>query len=408
MRRILIVLSVFVVALLVYFAIGTEFSFHPKWALDYYNPLAQALMEGRLDLKNPGSITDLALFEGKWYAPWGVLPAVLLIPAQTVVGRYVPLFYLSLLFAALDVVVVYLLIKRFMSTFLDSKIRFYVPLVSTALFAFGTTHFYVGTLGSVWHAQQMVTIFFGNLGLYFILKQDRSFNDYLLSITALSLTMLGRPTVVLLAMFPMGLLLWDIGKKKNIKLNHRLIYLLMPVLVGCSLFLSYNYLRFGSVLNYGHEYINEEPYLVARRNLHGTPSLSNIPYNLRYMLVEIPHFSWDNGIKMDINLKGNSILFLSPPFITAFMALFFLDRAKNKELKYITLLLWSTAIVVMVPSLLHYSSGWMQFGYRYSLDITAILVLLSIIGIGGKLKHWYMIGVLMAVYLHYLGITALQ
>lgn len=47
-----------------------------------------------------------------------------------------------------------------------------------ALFAFGTTHFYVGTLSSVWHTDQMVTTFFSTLGLYVIFKKKRKLKDY--------------------------------------------------------------------------------------------------------------------------------------------------------------------------------------------------------------------------------------
>ena len=62
----------------------------------------------------------------------------------------------------------------------------------------------------------------------------------------------------------------------------------------------------------------------------------------------------------------------------------------------------------MIPSLLIYSTGWMQFGYRYSLDVTAVLVLLSLFGMKGKLNVLYVIGVAFSVVVYQMGITALR
>ncbi len=42
--------------------------------------------------------------------------------------------------------------------------------------------------------------------------------------------------------------------------------------------------------------------------------------------------------------------------------------------------LWLTVALVALPSLLYMNSGWVQFGYRFSLDYLVFLVMLLAIG----------------------------
>ena len=118
------------------------------------------------------------------------------------------------------------------------------------------------------------------------------------------------------------------------------------------------------------------------------------------MLFELPSFAWENGLKLHFNLKGNSILFLTPPLL----AIFLTKPWKNIEIAS----LWAAAIITMIPSLLIYSTGWMQFGYRYSLDITAILVVLSVFGVKGRLNWLYALGVLFSIIIYQMGINSLM
>jgi hypothetical protein len=380
---------VFSSVFLIYFAVATEFTFQPKWALDYYNLLAKSLTNLRLDIPNPPTTRDLAFYNDKWYAPWGILPAILLIPVQFIKKGFIPTIYLSVFFASLNVSIFYLLLKRVRKEFLpkSSKNIIFAALI---LYALGTTHFYVGTLGSVWHVQQVVTTFFSTLGIYFIFKKKRSFKDYFLSITFMSVGFLGRPTIVFLLSLPILLFIHDRRKTLSV---------FAPILFFMSIFFTYNYLRFDHPLNYGHKYINEEEYLKERRAKFGTPSIMNIPYNMRYMLLEMPRPVLDKGVKFNFNLKGNSIFFLTPPLLAIFLA-----KPRNIYISS----LWATTIITMLPSLTHYSSGWIQFGYRYSLDVTALLVILSVFGIKGKLNSLYVLGIVFAVWIHWLGINALM
>ncbi len=402
MKKYVVPILIFFTTLLTYFGIATQWSFKPKWVLDYFNPLAQSLIQGRLDIVNPPITYDLVFINGKWYAPWGALPALFLIPFQFMKGRFIPPLYLTLLFASADVVIFYLLLRRIQKDFLPSITNYFLWF-ALVFFALGTIHVYVGTLGSVWHVDQMVTNFFGTLGIYVIFKKKRSIRDYLLSITSFGVALLGRATIVLLVTIPAVLYLKDYIFT-NIRRREGIIrgIFVFGIPLGCFtvLFFVYNWLRFGGLFEYGYQFIRESPYLAEIRERNGIMSLANIPTNLWYMLFELPGFVWDNGLKLNFNLKGNSIFFLSLPFLAAFLA----NPWKRIEIAA----LWLAAIVTMIPSLLIYSTGWMQFGYRYTLDITAILVVLSVFGMKGRLNWLYVLGMVFSIGIYQMGINALM
>ncbi len=404
MRKFLIPVIIFIATFWIYLGTATQFTFHPKWVIDYFNPLTQSILHGRLDLVNPPETYDLAFFRGSWYAPWGILPVVALLPVQLFMGRFVPTIYFTVFFASLDVVLMYLLLLRVKKQFYPDFSHVEIILV-LILFAFGTTHFYVGTLGSVWHVDQMITNFFGMLGLYIIFKKRRDARDYIASAWILGLALLGRATIVLIAVVPFFLYVWE--RKKDMLLKGIFIFG-VPMVVFGTLFFLYNFIRFQNPFDYGYSFIKESPYLMYLRQTYGAMSLTNILRNAWYMLFEIPFLTYETKLKLGFNLNGNSIFFLTPPFLSVFLTKPLLIKGKKFVIDPFIAALGIAAVITILPSLLIYSSGWMQFGYRYSLDITAILVLLSVFGMKGKLNVLYFFGVIFSIVMYSLGIQALM
>lgn len=411
MKKFVYPLLIFGVSFLVYFAVATNLTFHPKWALDYFNPLAQSLLKGHLDIMNPAATYDLVEFQGKWYAPWGILPAIFLTIPQIILNRFIPTIYLSVLFSSLDIVIMYLILRRIKKDFLPEFSTF-AQLLVLVFFAFGTVHFYVGTLGSVWHVDQMVSNFLGTLGIYFIFKKNRTAIDYLLAVLSISLSILGRATIVMLISLPALLYfyqykLWSVTNLQK-KFKEIIIIFGLPLALFSFLFFLYNFFRFGNPLEYGYSYIKESAYLSAIRMTNGAFSVRNLPRNLWYMLFEIPSLTFDGKLKFLFNLNGNSIFFLSPPLLAVFLANPLIRKGKKLLADPYISSLWITAIIAILPSLLVYSTGWMQFSYRYSLDITAILVILSVFGIKGRLNVLYIIGIIFAIVMYLLGTFSLM
>lgn len=415
MKRLLFPAIIFSIVFLIYFAVGTNYTFKPKWALDHFNPLAKSLLQFRLDIQDPGTVYDLSYYKGKWYGPWGIIPALLLIPLQIIKGKFIPIFYLSVFFSSLNTVLMYFLLRRIKREFLPQLSAFNIC-IFLLLFAFGTIQFYVGTLGSVWHVDQITTSFLGTFGIYILFRKERKFIHYLASITCFSLALLGRPTIALLNVLPIALYIYDSFMKRKLtdlqkirKLLFKEVFLLcMPLFIFLSIFFLYNYVRFDNILEYGFRYIHEAPYLEQLRKQNGPFSIKNVPQNLWYMLFEIPSISLGEKINFNFNLKGDSIFFLTPPLLAIFLASPFIMRGKKITFHPYIGSLWITSIMTLLPSLMHYGSGWMQFGYRYALDINVLLVLLSVFGMNGKINILYLLGTAFSIVIYMVGVNALM
>lgn len=415
MKHFFIPLCIFVIVFVVYFAVGTQYTFKPKWALDYHNLLSQSFLNFRLEIPDPPITYDLAHFGGKWYTTWGIIPALILIPLQYIRGQFIPTFYLSILFSSMNVVFMYFLLLRIKREFLR-QMSYFGICIFLLLFAFGTTQFYVGTLGSVWHVDQITTSFLGMVGVYIIFRKKRKFIHYLTSIIFFSATFLGRPTNVLLSLLPITLYLCDrsvramitFASKKKAVIAKQIILLCLPFLIFLSMFLLFNYLRFNNPLEYGFNYIDETRHLQELREKNGPFSIKNVPRNLWYMMFEIPSLNFEEKIDLHFNLKGNSIFFLTPPLLAIFLASPVVKKRKKIIVYPYIISLWITSIVTLIPSLMHHSSGWMQFGYRYSLDVNVLLILLSVFGMNGKVNILYIAGTLFAMVFYMVGISKLM
>lgn len=402
MKKYFLMLCIFFSTYVLYFTMATHGMLRPIWALDYYNQLATSITHGRFDIVDPVSTYDLSHYQGKWYLPWGILPALLLVPVQSIMHRYIPTIYLSLLSASVNVVLVWFLLKRLQREFFP-LFTLRNRIVVLLFFSFGTTHFYVGTLGSVWHVSQMVSSAISTLSIYIILKKRRTTMDYFAAVTLSGVQLLGRPTNVLTVLIPLTLYIFD---KYHALRSVRILLFGIPLGLAMILFFTYNYVRFRNPFEYGYSFIAEAPYLAAIRTENGVFSLANASINAWHMLFEIPRFTLYPRINLAFNLIGNSIFFLSPPLLFAFLASPFTRGKKLTPDPYKTSL-WVTTVGMAIPILFYYSSGWMQFGYRYSLDFLLPMVLLGVIGLEGRINKLYVTGVAFSIWMYYMGIVSL-
>jgi hypothetical protein len=76
-----------------------------------------------------------------------------------------------------------------------------------------------------------------------------------------------------------------------------------------------------------------------------------------------------------------SVLFTSPGLLLAVLAPW-RDRR--------TWILLIAAVLVLIPTLLYYGGGWLQFGYRYFLDSIPFLWAMGVIGVArkGQVPWW--------------------
>ena len=117
--------------------------------------------------------------------------------------------------------------------------------------------------------------------------------------------------------------------------------------------------------------------------------MAHVGMNLEYLFLKLPDltntFPWirPDGL-------GMSVFLTSPGLLLAVRAPWRDRRA---------LLLLGAAILVLIPTLLYYGGGWLQYGYRYFLDSIPFVWALVAMGIvnRGPLRWWMNLLILLGV-----------
>jgi hypothetical protein len=157
------------------------------------------------------------------------------------------------------------------------------------------------------------------------------------------------------------------------------ILLGIGLLPALAFFFWYNLDRFGNPLESGYAMATLPEWLEAIRQ-QGLFSTSHVPMNMEYLFWKMPAFTNTFPYFRPDGL-GMSVLLTSPALLLAI-------RAPWRDGR--SWLLLFGAIAVLIPTLLYYGGGWLQYGYRYFLDSIPFIWALVAMGIAsrGSLKWW--------------------
>jgi len=335
---------------------------------DYFTRLANAFLSGKYYLtENPPWLNELVpAGTGVFYTVFPPMPALLAIPFVALIGREFPQQILAHLIGAgfaTTMVAISWAIKK------DIKLAIW-----TAVFAsIGTIAWFMSANGSVWYLGQLTAILFLSLGLYESLTRKR---PYMVGFF-LGAAYLSRVD----ALFSLPLFVYLLRSQlKNIK---GLIQFMLPLGSLVALDSLYNLIRFGVPWNKGYFLIPgvlDEPW-----HHKGLIHPSYIPNGLRVAFASVPVLLKDFPY-IQPSWGGLAIWITTPAFI-------FVLWAKWKEMVVKLSLLTIALIFTFV--LMHGSTGFTQFGYRYAVDFYPFLMFLTIKGVvhmkGPKWYHWLLL-----------------
>jgi len=311
--------------------------------------LAERIFQGRLDDPSFVNTVDSVAIGGRYYlavSPLQVVPYLPFVPFDALHGiaRYLASLVPGLLAAWLALPLV----------------RTYGARGTTAYWvagftAFGTLLFFVSTTGNLYylaHAESFLAL------TCFLLEWSGRRRPLVLGVT-LAVSFLARPTTIL-ACLPFGAaLLW-----RNPDWRRRALAFVAAVAAGVLVMGLYNAARFGSPLETGYaiSFLRERS-LIARRSF-GVFSLRHVPENLKLALFTF--FSARRSFPFLVpDTHGLSMLVVSPGLLLAIRAGFAGPQQRT---------LWAAVALVAVPVLLYYGGGFLQYGFRYSLDFTPFLI----------------------------------
>ncbi|HKB48756.1 MAG TPA: hypothetical protein VKC57_13730, partial [Ktedonobacterales bacterium] len=275
----------------------------------------------------------------------------------------------TLVFAAANVALFYRLLRRIQ----DSR-----PEWEHAAFAlilgFGTLAWSSGIRGEVWFTAETVGVTLTLLYLHASLRAEHPVLAGLaVACAAITRTPLAFSAVffVFEALSPDGPVEWR--KLRDPARWRTALPRLVPfgaAILAVALPMGWaNYLRFGSPSDFGHSHlyanrVNQQiqqfglfHYVYLERNLHS--AFTRLPQI---------HF---HPLKIGFSGEGMSLFVTTPLF-------FYLLWPKEKPRLHRAL--WLTTALVAVPGFFYQNSGWYQFGFRFSLDYTAYLVLFLALG----------------------------
>ena len=177
------------------------------------------------------------------------------------------------------------------------------------------------------------------------------------------------------------------------------LWLIVGVAPALVFFFWYNLDRFGSATESGYALATLPEWLELQRQ-KGLFAVAHVGMNLNYLFLKLPAFT-NTFPYLKPDGLGMSVLFTSPGLLLALLAPW-RDRR--------SWLLLLAAVLVLIPTLLYYGGGWLQFGYRYFLDSIPFVWALGAMGVvkrgqvpwwGWTLIGWSVLMGLVAVYWAY-------
>ncbi len=359
----------------------------------YYNYLLKAFLHGKVYIEGMVANHDLSLHRDKWYLYWGPAPILFILPFYMFWGIQSSDIVYTLVAGIINIYLFFLLIEEFIA-YCKLNVSSVSKKIIVAVFAFTSPHLYLTVVAGVWHTNQIIAMFYLLLSYLFyfkFMKNSLKIRNIVISVIFFNLAWFSR-YILIFNIFLYFYAIWI--HRKNINIAKKIVV----VLVSCTFFFfclygAYNFFRFGSVRETGHRYqranLNEfnnqsdknkaTRYVILQKDGQAF-SIKYLPHNIVYYFFH--HISLDTGRPfVNTNEEGNSVFSVYPFFILIFY-LFqkkYLQLSSKRNLLFMTL---GLIIVINLMLLLCYvTSGWMQFGNRYFLDVVPLILLLIMVEI---------------------------
>ncbi|MBI2020352.1 hypothetical protein HYS94_02925 [Candidatus Daviesbacteria bacterium] len=343
------------------------------------------MVKGRLYLtENPPHLNELIPIGDKYFVVYPPMPAILMIPLAAILDNNQFQTRVSIILGALNGVLVYLL-------FLKMGFSQKISILITILFAFGTNHWYLASVGSAWFIAHIVAIFFMLLALLETFGKQRLFLIGFLigcAFWARSTTIFTLPFFYII----LGKQLWPISKKNVLKF----VLLNMGIGIWILIDIWYNFVRFGSLnpLIPYHLIPNIDRDLVFK---DGFMSIKFIPRHIEAAFLKLPIFS-DRFPYILPSLYSLAIWFTTP-------AIFYIFKAKKSLL---VLASWAAISTTFFVIMLWAGVGYSQYGYRFVQDFIPFILILISIGIGSKPNIMAYLLIILSIIVNLWGIVMIN
>lgn len=385
-HRALAPLILFSVCAVVYLAVLGERALSPS-PNNHFVHLADGWLHGQLSIlgdRPPGN-NDWALYEGRWFVSFPPFPAVLLTPFVAIWGTAVLDRLIWALVAAAGPALLFVLLRALRQRDDVNRSLRDVWLLS-GLFAFGTVFFFVAVQGSVWFAAHVVAtsllvlyVLFGLearrpvlaglvLGLCFMTRASTAFACVFFALEICRAHRRENAPALDLDAWPPRLALRYLAGVDWPRALRAAGLFAAPILVIGALAMWHNHARFDDPFVFGHEHLQVG--WRTRIERWGLFNYHYLPKNLAIFWASLPWLS-AQAPHVTVSAHGLALWFTTPNLLWTLWP-------RRIDARLVSL--YAAVIVVGLIDLAYQNSGWVQFGYRFSLDYMPFLFVALLLG----------------------------
>lgn len=349
---------------------------------------------------------DYAYYKGHWYSYFGVLPAVLLFLPYRVItsiwipgGAMLPTTVATLVFLIAFLISGSLLVIRIIEN-TKKSVSLGTVSIALALFFISANTVYLWFRTSFYSVPMAASLFFTSIGVWFYLGALKAhpLRNIILGSFFITLNLGCRPTFVIAVLFAIPVICFNTGLNTliNIKnlinnwnnanyLRKPLRYIaswILPCIITAIPFGIYNFLRFGSILNFGNKYqITITDMTTMRLPLQNIlPSIfSYIALPLRF----IPTFPWIGIQPVSFDRWQYAEPMIGGMFVLSPLALLGVIFAFIMRKRCHLSIAWHTCITALTIGsvLVVFDSLEAGIGWRYIADFAWAFAIVAVVGI---------------------------
>jgi hypothetical protein len=296
-------------------------------------------------------------------------PAVAMLPFVAIWGLQYNDVLFTVLWAAANPTLLFLLLRALRARGYSRRSEV-DDLWLTVMFGVGSVYYFCSVVGEVWFTAEIVGVTLSIGYVWGSLDVRRP----VLAGACVALGFATRPPWAVLPLFLFEAVR-AVGGREALRdprarraLVVSLIRFAAPIAVGGLALAAYNYARFQQPFEFGHKYMPVQ--WQDRMFKFGLFNYHFLSRNLAAALVLLPRIM-DHYPYVRVSQHGMSLLVTSPN-----LAYTVLPQEKSP----LTKALWLTILTTALPDLLYQNSGYVQWGFRFSLDFMIYFMVLLAIG----------------------------
>ncbi len=363
---------------------GTLFS-HSAW--DSYTLQALAWRRGEIGLGQNYSWLELAVFQGNWYVSFPPLPSVVMLPLTFLFGANTPNNFIVMLYALFTAFAAYKALLK-----MGTERRF---AAFAALFlVWGSNMMWMSTSGGVWFQAQAL-----NLLLLTCMVWAALCSKGVIAYALVALAVGCRPFSAC-AFLPLAVYFYVRDRERySIKkcLLLQLKRILIPAVIA-GVYMWYNYIRFGSVLEFGHNYLPE--FTGAQ---YGQFNLHYIWANLKNLFLRPVTITANGALKYPY-FDGFLFYVANPIFLIWFVRIV-QDLIKGR-ITWVKGALIAAFVLELLLLCAHKTLGGWQFGARYTVDMIPFAFLYLLLD-GWQGRDWQRVVMVFGIMFNVYGALAM-